>query len=41
MQTIGTDQGVNRVQDRGINKVQDRGLNKDTPASYSSKVNDL
>lgn len=40
MQTIGTDQGVNRVQDRGINKVQDRGLNKDTPASYSSKVND-
>lgn len=41
MQTIGTDQGVNRVQDRGINKVQDRGLNNDTPASYSSKVNDL
>lgn len=41
MQTIGTDQGVNMVQDRGINKVQDRGLNKDTPASYSSKVNDL
>lgn len=41
MQTIGTDQGVNRVQARGINKVQDRGLNKDTPASYSSKVNDL
>lgn len=41
MQTIGTDQGVNMVQDRGINKVQDRGLNKDTPASYSSKVNEL
>lgn len=41
MQTIGTDQGVNRVQDRGINKVQDRGLNKDTPARVSSKVNDL